>query len=264
MYSTNTCFQFDFLCTILFIPVMIFSCANKSSSVYPQAMVVPVADNAQPVSERIPCCHKGNCCMRTRQCLESSIFSFTLGKLIGHVNEYPTMHYIGNPGHTQSMIAYNLTGYFWKFQWRNGLWAIATRAVPQWCYITFMGSSLCQRTTISHNNSISCRIYIWAMAVGATFRWNSLPYIMYTFTYYDDDQALYPISDHGIGHCPRIYLSFLHILLCCQNAMSSVIKATCGLNSHQFKNKIVWILQHNIWIFMQFHKGAIQCLPLTL
>ena len=27
-------------------------------------------------------------------------------KSIGHVNEYPTMHYFGNPGHTQSMIAY--------------------------------------------------------------------------------------------------------------------------------------------------------------
>ena len=36
---------------------------------------------------------------------------------IGHVNEYPTMHYFGNPGHTQSMIAYMiLTEYFWKFQ----------------------------------------------------------------------------------------------------------------------------------------------------
>ena len=26
---------------------------------------------------------------------------------IGHVNEYPTMHYFGNSRHTQSMIAYN-------------------------------------------------------------------------------------------------------------------------------------------------------------
>ena len=25
---------------------------------------------------------------------------------IGHVNGYPTMHYLGNPRHTQSMIAY--------------------------------------------------------------------------------------------------------------------------------------------------------------
>ena len=30
---------------------------------------------------------------------------------IGHVNEYPTMHYIGNPGHALSVIAYMiLTG----------------------------------------------------------------------------------------------------------------------------------------------------------
>ena len=37
--------------------------------------------------------------------------------LVGHVNEYPTMHYFGNPRHTQSMIAYMiLTEYFWKFQ----------------------------------------------------------------------------------------------------------------------------------------------------
>ena len=32
---------------------------------------------------------------------------------IGHVNEYPTMHYFGNLGSTQSMIAYMiLTEYF--------------------------------------------------------------------------------------------------------------------------------------------------------
>ena len=32
---------------------------------------------------------------------------------IGHVNEYPTMHYFGNPRHTQSMIGYMiLTEYF--------------------------------------------------------------------------------------------------------------------------------------------------------
>ena len=36
---------------------------------------------------------------------------------IGHVNEYPTMHYFGVPRHTQSMIAYKiLTEYFWEFQ----------------------------------------------------------------------------------------------------------------------------------------------------
>ena len=31
---------------------------------------------------------------------------YTMYSLIGHVNKYPTMHYFGNPGHTQSMIAY--------------------------------------------------------------------------------------------------------------------------------------------------------------
>ena len=38
-------------------------------------------------------------------------------KRIGQVNEYPAMHYFGNPCNTQSMIAYIiLTKYFWKFQ----------------------------------------------------------------------------------------------------------------------------------------------------
>ena len=48
---------------------------------------------------------------------------YTTGQLpqsrleIGLVNEYPTMHYFGNPRHTRSMIAYMiLTEYFWKFQ----------------------------------------------------------------------------------------------------------------------------------------------------
>ena len=36
---------------------------------------------------------------------------------IGHVNEYPTMHYTGIPRHTQSMIANMiLTEYMRKFQ----------------------------------------------------------------------------------------------------------------------------------------------------
>ena len=37
--------------------------------------------------------------------------------VIGHVNEYPTMHYFGIPRHTHSMTAYKIsTEYFWKFQ----------------------------------------------------------------------------------------------------------------------------------------------------
>ena len=36
---------------------------------------------------------------------------------IEHIDEYPTMHYFGNPRPTQSMTAYMiLTEYFWKFQ----------------------------------------------------------------------------------------------------------------------------------------------------
>ena len=43
----------------------------------------------------------------------------TLTLTIGHVNDYPTMHDFGNPGHIQSMIAYTiLTEYFLKFQWK--------------------------------------------------------------------------------------------------------------------------------------------------
>ena len=42
---------------------------------------------------------------------------------IGHVKEYPTMHYFGNPRHTQSMITYMiLSEYFWKFRWNIALW----------------------------------------------------------------------------------------------------------------------------------------------
>ena len=36
-------------------------------------------------------------------------------QIIGHVNEYPVMHYFGNPKHTQSMITYMiLTEYYGK------------------------------------------------------------------------------------------------------------------------------------------------------
>ena len=42
---------------------------------------------------------------------------------MGHVSEYPIiciMHYFGNSGHIQSMIAHmSLTEYFWKFRWKN-------------------------------------------------------------------------------------------------------------------------------------------------
>ena len=47
------------------------------------------------------------------------------------VNEYPTMHYFGNPGHTQSkgsiMI---LTEYFWKFLWKIALWEFCYWVYP--------------------------------------------------------------------------------------------------------------------------------------
>ena len=49
---------------------------------------------------------------------------------IGHVNEYHTMHYFGNPRHTQSMIAYMiLTERFWKFQWKIGFWKCCLHAL---------------------------------------------------------------------------------------------------------------------------------------
>ena len=50
---------------------------------------------------------------------KSKMLSFRLG----HVNEYPTIHYFGNPKRTQSMIAYMiLTEHSWKFSWNNALW----------------------------------------------------------------------------------------------------------------------------------------------
>ena len=42
---------------------------------------------------------------------------FFLLTIIGHVNEYPTMHYLGIPRHTQSMSPYKiLTEYLRKYQ----------------------------------------------------------------------------------------------------------------------------------------------------
>ena len=60
-----------------------------------------------------------------------------ISALMGHVNEYPTMHYFGNLGHTRSMTAYiyrTLTEYFWKFQWKVALWESCSRALLiVWC-----------------------------------------------------------------------------------------------------------------------------------
>ena len=54
----------------------------------------------------------------------------TMWMFIGHVNEYPTMHYFGIPRHTQSIIACEiLTEYFWKLQWTNALWECCQRAL---------------------------------------------------------------------------------------------------------------------------------------
>ena len=50
--------------------------------------------------------------------IEYCEYSAKRGLTIGHVNEYPTMHYFGIPRHTQSMIAYKI---FWKFQWKIAL-----------------------------------------------------------------------------------------------------------------------------------------------
>ena len=53
---------------------------------------------------------------------------------IERVNEYPTMHYFGDPRHTQSMIAYMIfTEYFWNFLGSGGgamgrAWVFQTRA----------------------------------------------------------------------------------------------------------------------------------------
>ena len=49
---------------------------------------------------------------------QSSMYStVVLLMLKGNVNEYPIMHYFGNPRHTQSMKAYMiLTKNFWKFK----------------------------------------------------------------------------------------------------------------------------------------------------
>ena len=46
-----------------------------------------------------------------------------LHRLMGHFNEYPTMHCFEIPRHAQSMITFKiLIEYFWKFQWKIALW----------------------------------------------------------------------------------------------------------------------------------------------
>mgnify|MGYP001797770854 CR=1 FL=1 len=48
----------------------------------------------------------------------------------GHVDEYHTMNYFGNPEHAQSTIACMiLTEYFWKFQWKIALWECCYHAL---------------------------------------------------------------------------------------------------------------------------------------
>ena len=49
-------------------------------------------------------------------------FSVEFALIDDRVNQYPTMHFSGNPRHTQSMRSYVLTEYFWKFQWMIALW----------------------------------------------------------------------------------------------------------------------------------------------
>ena len=42
---------------------------------------------------------------------------------VGLYKQYPTMHYFGNPGHTQSMIAYKIsTEYLREFRFQIALW----------------------------------------------------------------------------------------------------------------------------------------------
>ena len=42
---------------------------------------------------------------------------------IRYFNEYPTMHYFGNPRHSESMKAYVIWAeYFWEFQSKTAFW----------------------------------------------------------------------------------------------------------------------------------------------
>ena len=57
--------------------------------------------------------------MNDKMMLDKDRYSISIGR----VNEYPTIHYFGNPRHTQSMVAYMiLTEYFWKFQRKIAFW----------------------------------------------------------------------------------------------------------------------------------------------
>ena len=59
--------------------------------------------------------------MNDKMMLDKDRYSISIGR----VNEYPTIHYFGNPRHTQSMVAYMiLTEYFWKFQRKIEFWNV--------------------------------------------------------------------------------------------------------------------------------------------
>ena len=56
---------------------------------------------------------------QSRETMSKLRWGVFCSNLIGHVNEYPIMHYLGIPSHTQSMIAFKiLAGSFWKFRWK--------------------------------------------------------------------------------------------------------------------------------------------------
>ena len=102
-----------------------FSCTQWPQAV-PQCTVNVESKSREAVfEERIdssPLCWHIIC---TLLCLSASVPKDyeVMCLSIGHVNEYPTMHYFGIPRHCQSMIAYKiLTEYFWKLQRKIALW----------------------------------------------------------------------------------------------------------------------------------------------
>ena len=77
--------------------------------------------------------------------------------LIGHVNEYPTMHYFVIPSYSQSMIAYRyiiLTAYFWKLHLNCIVGMLLTcpilvHSIIMYSHITWFENMICKWIVLS-------------------------------------------------------------------------------------------------------------------
>ena len=89
---------------------------------------------------------------------------------MGHVDEYPTMHYFRIPGHIQSMIAYKiLTEYFWKCQRKIALWDVVN--LP---YLNNLAAWLVEEYPMMQYCPLVCNLSMIAYKTFAVYFWEYL------------------------------------------------------------------------------------------